>query len=148
MLLKSSDFGTGILLVCVGGLFLLLGTGLDRGTAFMMGPGYFPTIVSGLTLLVGAALIVRSLLHAGIETAEMRLYPVIMVCLAMLAFTLLVKPAGLLIAAVVSVAIASKAIAGTSLTKALIAGLCVSVVAGVIFIYLLRLSMTFLPGQF
>ena len=45
---KPRDVVGGLLVVAIGGLFLLFGRELEVGTSFRMGPGYFPTILSWL----------------------------------------------------------------------------------------------------
>ena len=55
---KPRDLVGGILVMAAGLGFLALGRDLEMGTSFRMGPGYFPTILSGLLVLLGAALTV------------------------------------------------------------------------------------------
>jgi hypothetical protein len=56
---------------CAGAVFILFGLvfgaqslGLEIGSAFRMGPGYFPLVLSGILLLLGG-LIVGSAIKAG-----------------------------------------------------------------------------------
>ena len=54
--------------VSAGALFIFLGLGfglnaylsLDLGTAVRMGPGYFPLLLSGLLVILGAAILLRA----------------------------------------------------------------------------------------
>ena len=57
---KPRDLVGGILVVAVGAGFLLLGRELEMGSSFRMGPGYFPTILAGLMMLLGSLMVVLS----------------------------------------------------------------------------------------
>ena len=53
---KPRDVVGGLVVVAIGGLFLLFGRELPVGTSFRMGPGYFPTILSWLMVALGAVM--------------------------------------------------------------------------------------------
>lgn len=57
----TTDITTGLLLMAVAALFAWGTTDLTIGTAFRMGPGYFPMILSGLLFLLGAIITLRAL---------------------------------------------------------------------------------------
>ena len=50
---KPRDVVGGLVVVGIGGLFLLFGRELPVGSSFRMGPGYFPAILSWLMGSVG-----------------------------------------------------------------------------------------------
>ena len=54
---KPRDVIGGALIMAIGGGFLLLGRGLEFGSSFRMGPGYFPTVLSVILVLLGAAMV-------------------------------------------------------------------------------------------
>jgi hypothetical protein len=53
---RPRDVAGGLLVVAIGAGFLLVGRELEMGTSFRMGPGYFPTLLGGLMILLGAVL--------------------------------------------------------------------------------------------
>ena len=53
---KPRDVVGGLVVVGIGGLFLLFGRELPVGSSFRMGPGYFPTILSWLMVGLGAVM--------------------------------------------------------------------------------------------
>ena len=53
---KPRDVVGGFLITLIGAGFLLFGRELEMGTSFRMGPGYFPTILSVLMILLGLAM--------------------------------------------------------------------------------------------
>jgi hypothetical protein len=62
--LVGKTFLGGAALVMVGGAFLSEALSYTTGTARNMGPGYFPALVSGLLMLVGAAILFQGLVRA------------------------------------------------------------------------------------
>ena len=53
---KPRDLVGGLVVVAIGGVFLLFGRELPVGSSFRMGPGYFPTILSWLMMAWGAVM--------------------------------------------------------------------------------------------
>jgi hypothetical protein len=64
---KPRDVVGGLLVAGIGLGFLLFGRELEMGTSFRMGPGYFPTILSILMILLGLALAVIAWRRPGQE---------------------------------------------------------------------------------
>jgi hypothetical protein len=54
---KPRDVIGGLLVMGVGAGFLWFGRELELGTSFRMGPGYFPTILSILMIVLGLAMV-------------------------------------------------------------------------------------------
>ena len=53
---KPRDLVGGLVIVAIGGVFLLFGRELPVGSSFRMGPGYFPLILSWLMMAMGAVM--------------------------------------------------------------------------------------------
>lgn len=53
---KPRDVVGGLVVVAIGGLFLLFGRELPVGSSLRMGPGYFPAILSWLMVALGAVM--------------------------------------------------------------------------------------------
>jgi len=60
--LDPTDALAGLVFILFGLLFGVQALGLEIGTAFRMGPGYFPLVLSGLLILLGG-LIMASAIH-------------------------------------------------------------------------------------
>ncbi len=58
---RLRDLLASAVFVAIGLVFLVGVLGLERGTAFRMGPGYFPLVLSGLLILIGAAIAIQAL---------------------------------------------------------------------------------------
>ena len=57
---RLRDMLAGAIFVALGLLFMIGTFGLERGTAFRMGPGYFPLLLAGLLVVIGAAIALRA----------------------------------------------------------------------------------------
>lgn len=53
---RPRDVFGGLLIAAIGVGFLAVGRELEMGSSFRMGPGYFPTILSGLLIVLGAVI--------------------------------------------------------------------------------------------
>ena len=90
---------SGAIFVAIGLLGLVLSRNYALGTATRMGPGYFPTVLSGLIALLGLAGIVQSLLRR--ERGGMPRWEVLdlgFLLAGVVLFALLIDRAGLLAA--------------------------------------------------
>ncbi|SEN25262.1 Tripartite tricarboxylate transporter TctB family protein [Loktanella fryxellensis] len=55
--INKTDAAAGGLFIAVGVLFAVQSMGMEIGTALRMGPGYFPLVLSGVMILLGAAIV-------------------------------------------------------------------------------------------
>lgn len=95
---NPKDFWTGIVYVAIGGSALFLSRDYGMGTAVKMGPAYFPTILSGLLILIGTISVIRSFIKQGTPISSFAMKGLIMVTVSMLLFGFIVRGAGLAIA--------------------------------------------------
>lgn len=56
---SSRDLICGVLFILVGLFFAIQAYGLELGTAFRMGPGYFPLVLAGMLVLLGIVVIIQ-----------------------------------------------------------------------------------------
>jgi hypothetical protein len=139
-------------------LFMVIGIGafviaLDypTGTLRRMGPGVFPLLVSGLMIAIGAALALQTLLSGRLKSIPSirpkfeTVRALFFVMASLLAFALLVRPAGLFIATAVQVFIATRAEPGRALIGSIILSLSLAVIAAVIFVYGVGLHIPLWP---
>jgi uncharacterized membrane protein len=64
----------GAIFVALGLFFALQSLGLQLGTAFRMGPGYFPLVLASALILLGAIIVIQSLrtVHEGVGAIAWR----------------------------------------------------------------------------
>lgn len=77
---------------------MLLARDYGLGTAFRMGPGYFPTALGALLVLIGLVSLGRAFVRAGTPLPPMRFKGLIAVTAATIAFGVLVRGVGLVVA--------------------------------------------------
>lgn len=131
-----TDALAGILFILFGLLFGVQALGLEIGTAFRMGPGYFPLVLSGILILLGLA-IVASAIHdrgsEGIGTLAWR--GVLFILPAPIFFGLTVRGLGFVPAIFLTTLIAALASFKMRLHWAVLLAAAVTVFATVVFSY-------------
>jgi uncharacterized membrane protein len=58
---NNKDFWAGAMLIAVGVAAVLIARDYPFGSAFRMGPGYFPSVLGGILALFGLSLLVRAM---------------------------------------------------------------------------------------
>ncbi len=105
----KKDFNAGLMFIISGSLFLIIAAGVpgiaslpgySMGTAVRMGPAYFPTILGGLTALLGLIVFVRSFFIDGEPPPPTNWRPMVFILGAVVAFAALVGTAGIVIATI------------------------------------------------
>ena len=95
------DFWAGLLYLLVGAAAFYIAQDYEMGTAVSMGPGYFPLVLSGALMAIGAVSVVRSYLVAGAPLEGFAFAKLLYIATSVLAFALVVEGAGLAIAVLV-----------------------------------------------
>lgn len=139
------DFYCGLLLLSISALAIWTVSDLDFGNAQEMGPAYFPLVVAGLLGAMSLFMIVRGLLTRGEPVGRIEIRPLVFILASFLAFGLLLKPAGLLIAIGAQVALAHFATPETKLVETLLFALGLAVFSAVVFVYLLGIPVSLIP---
>ena len=62
---NARDFWTGLIYIFFGSSAILIARDYSLGTGGKMGPAYFPTILGGLLLVIGAISVIRSFIAHG-----------------------------------------------------------------------------------
>ncbi len=123
---KSKDFWAGSLFVLLGAMFLLLGLRHPVGSLARMGPGYLPIAMSSLLIAIGLLTVGRSIWRPLSAIEAVRIKPLALISLAVIAFGALLKPLGLAGAITALVFISSYASAKFEFAKTAI--ICISIV--------------------
>ncbi len=98
MIRNAKDFWTGLIYVFFGSSAILIGREYGMGTAIKMGPAYFPTILGGLLVGIGAISVIRSFIIPGTPIAAFAFKGLTLVTVSALVFGFLVRDAGLAVA--------------------------------------------------
>jgi hypothetical protein len=134
---SPQDFGAAILFLTIGIAGIYFGRELTFGTAAKMGPGYFPTVLSGVIVLIGAIVGLKSLTIEGPPIESVRLRPVIFILVAVVAFGFLIEQIGLAITTTGLAIFAAYARNDVNLKEAIILALVLAAFAIGVFAYAL-----------
>lgn len=143
----TKDFLSGALFAAIGVFAFVIAQNYRMGTAMQMGPGYFPTVLSALIVVLGGVIMVTAAMRPDrsevVATWEVR--PLVAVAASILAFALLIRSWGLVASIAASVIVARIGARDHGIIE--IAALIVVISAGAIaiFSYGLHLSLRIWP---
>ncbi|HEX9445870.1 MAG TPA: tripartite tricarboxylate transporter TctB family protein [Candidatus Binatia bacterium] len=95
---NPKDFWTGVIYIAIGASAVLIAREYGMGTAFKMGPAYFPTVLGGLLMLIGLLSLARSFLRPGAPVTGFTIKGLATVVASTLLFGFIVRGAGLVVA--------------------------------------------------
>lgn len=104
---NPQDLGSGVLFGVIGALGLIGSRAYEIGQARDMGPGYLPVALFTLLLALGILIALRGLVAQGSVVPPLRLRAFALVIGAVSAFAGLITTAGLVVATMVMVPLAS-----------------------------------------
>jgi hypothetical protein len=140
------DFWSGLMFIAFAAVALAAARDYSLGTAVRMGPGYFPLLLGGVLALLGAVLVVRSVMIDGEPVGPLHVVPLAVVVLGVTLFGWLLPILGL--AAALAVAVLVSAAASRESRPLEAAGLAVVLAAFsvAVFVYGLRLPLPVWPA--
>ena len=142
----NQDFLSGLMFLGWGIAGLCIGHDLPMGSALRMGPGYLPRLLSWGLIVLGIAIAIRGAIVAGEPIGRWHWRPLVVVSIAVLAFALLLEPAGLVVATLAIVVVGG--LGGPEFrffeSILLAAGLVLGAI--VIFVYALKLPLPIWPS--
>ena len=92
------DLMAGLIYIFFGASAILIAREYNMGTAFKMGPAFFPSVLSMLLIAVGAISIIRAFILPGTPIGAISIKGLLLVTCAIVVFGLVVRGAGLAIA--------------------------------------------------
>lgn len=144
----AKEFWSGVMFAVFGLFFVVFARQYDMGTAARMGPAFFPTMLGGLLLLLGIGIALRGILADTQDgkVARFHFKPLLFVLGAVVAFGLLLRPAGLLVALASLVVISSLGSDEFRLRDVLLLTVGLGVLVLAVFIYGLGMTVPVLPA--
>lgn len=92
------DLLAGLIYISFGAAAIVIARDYNMGTAFKMGPAYFPTVLSWLLILVGSISVVRAFITPGTPVGAIAFKGLFLVTAAIVVFGMVARGAGLAIA--------------------------------------------------
>ena len=109
MMRNAKDFWTGLIYIFFGSSAILIARDYSMGMANKMGPGYFPTILGGLLLVIGVISVIRSFVIPGSPIGAFAFKGLVLVTVSVVAFGFVVRGLGLTVALPILVIISAYA---------------------------------------
>ena len=138
---KNKDFWSGIMLLVIGLVAGWIAQDYKMGTVMRMGSGYFPTILSGILVLFGLALIARAAKTTDSIQGGWSFRALIILPIAFALFGYLLDRAGFVPA--MFVLILGSAIAGSEFKLLEVLGLAIFMTAMCIAIFIYGLGLPY-----
>ncbi len=128
-----TNLACGGFFIAAGLFFGVQSLGLEIGTAFRMGPGYFPLVLSGLLIVLGLVVIVQALRTAGEPLGPIAWRGLLLILPAPIVFGLTVRGLGFVPAIFLAALIASFASVRMTATRAVLLSAVLTAFAVAVF---------------
>lgn len=128
------DFYAGLMYAAIGIGAIVVARGYNMGTSVRMGPGYFPTMLGSLLILVGAISMVRAFLHQGEAIKTFYWKELFLVLGSVVLFGVLVRGAGLVPSLILLVIISAWASDKFKIKTALLLAILTSAFSALVFV--------------
>lgn len=144
----QKNFWSGVMFLAFGAFFVGWAQQYDMGSAARMGPAFFPTMLGGIMFLLGVIVLIEGL---AVEHADGKIEPfnfkaLVLVLGSVIAFGLLLRPAGLLVALFVLIAVSSFGSHEFKLRDMLLLSIGMALLVYGVFIYGLSMTIPVLPS--
>ena len=144
----QKNFWSGLMFIGFGAFFVGWAQQYDLGSAARMGPAFFPTMLGAILFLLGAIVLIEGLAK---ETADGKIEPfnfkaLILVLGAVIAFGLLLRPAGLIVALFVLIGVSALGSHEFKLRDILLLSVGLSLLVYGVFIYGLSMTIPVWPA--
>lgn len=100
---NPKDFWAGLMFIAFGLFFLIASGNYQMGSAVRMGPAYFPTVLGGLMAVLGAIVLLQSVIFEGEKVPKLSFKPIFYISLSLILFGYLLKPLGFILSLTVLV---------------------------------------------
>jgi hypothetical protein len=140
------DFWGGLLLVVIGGGAFWIALGYTMGTAFEMGPGYFPRVLGGILVVLGLATMANGFRRS--EGAKIGAWPwkgIALVLGSVVSFGLLAPKYGIVFATVVLIFASGLAAHEVNFKQLAFSAAILAAIAAGVFAYLLGVELPIWP---
>ncbi|MBX9741484.1 MAG: tripartite tricarboxylate transporter TctB family protein [Beijerinckiaceae bacterium] len=139
------DFWSGLMFLTFAAVGLMAASGYSMGRGGRMGPGYFPLMLSIVLGVLGAILLLRSLVLTGEKVEPIQLRPLLTLVASVLIFGAMIPTLGLVISLSTVTLIAAFAGRDTRPKEAVMLSIVLTLLSVGIFVYALRLPLSVWP---
>jgi len=104
---KNQDFWAGVMFILVGTVAFFIALNYRFGSTLRMGPGYFPTALSGIMVLFGMIIMLNGLRKSMQIPENLSIRALIMIPISMCLYAFMLKVVGFVPALIVLIFVAS-----------------------------------------
>jgi uncharacterized membrane protein len=144
----QKNFWSGVMFIAFGLFFVGWAQQYDMGSAARMGPAFFPTMLGGIMFLLGVIVLIEGLAteHADGKIEPFNFKALVLVLGAVIAFGLLLRPAGLIVALFVLIGVSAFGSHEFKLRDILLLSVGLSLLVYGVFIYGLNMTIPVWPS--
>ncbi len=139
------DFWSGVMFFTIGLAALAVAFSYPLGTSARMGPGYFPRVLGGLMMLLGAILSIRSFRMEGEPVSPFAWKATALVLGSIFVFGAIVNTVGLVVATFALIFISGYASKEFNIKESVYSSIVLSTVSVLLFIVGLKLQFPIFP---
>ena len=143
---KNKDFWAGMMLVGIGAAAMFIARDYRFGSALRMGPGFFPTILSGILIAFGICIMAVGLKSGEKIQEHLSLRALILLPLSLVLFGVLMEKAGFIPALVALVFVSAASGREFKFVEVLLLTVVLTVASAALFIWGLSLPYPLLKG--
>ena len=143
---KNKDFWAGIMLIAIGAAAMFISRDYRFGSALRMGPGFFPTILSGTLIAFGICIMAVGLKSGEKIQGSLSLRALIMLPLSLVLFGILMELAGFIPALIALVFVSAASGREFKIVEVLLLTVVMTVASAALFIWGLGLPYPLIKG--
>ena len=143
---KNKDFWAGTMLIIIGAAAMFIAQDYRFGSALRMGPGYFPTILSGILMMFGVCIMAVGLRSGEKIQGNLSLRAFLLLPLSLVLFGVLMDLAGFIPALAALVFVSAASGREVKLIEVLMLTVVMTVASSALFIWGLGLPYPLIKG--
>jgi uncharacterized membrane protein len=143
---QNKDFWAGLMFIGTGAMAMFIARDYAFGSTLRMGPGYFPSMLGGVLILFGIAIMVKGLRKSEKIQGNWSVRALIVLPLSLAAFGILMEKAGFLPAMVALVFGSAAAGREFKWVEVLLCTIVLTVISVALFIWGLGLPYALMKG--
>lgn len=146
MIRAPKDFWSGLMFLAFAAVALMAASQYSLGRGGRMGPGYFPVMLAIVLAVLGAILVVRSLIISGEAVQRMKLLPLAVLTVSVILFGVMIERLGLVMSLGTATLLAAFAGREVRAREAVVLSAVLTLLSVAIFVFVLRLPLSIWPN--
>ena len=137
----NSDFWAGVMFLCFGATAVFMSRDYPMGSAMRMGPGYFPTYLGALMMLLGLIIGIKGILGSGERITRFVFRPILVLSAGIIIFGILMEKVGFVISLAVLIVLST--LAGKEFKWLEVLILTIGLIVGAILVFIKGIGLPY-----